>query len=101
MPENNALKVEGIPSTIICSKATDDIKTLLEGVMREQGLSADLMCMILRDACSHFERMRANDYANAVIKQMAQIQIMSNQIAILEASNKEEDTGDDNTGNEA
>jgi hypothetical protein len=43
--------------------------------------------------------MRANDYANAVIKQMAQIQIMSNQIAILEASNKEEDTGDDNTGN--
>ena len=100
MSEINAMKVEGIPSTIICSKATDDIKTLLEGVLREQGLSADLMCMILRDACSYFERMRANDYANAIVKQTAQIQILSNQLAILEAANSEEDTGDDNTVNE-
>lgn len=99
MPENNEIQIQEIPSTIICSKATDDIENFLEGIMKEQGLSADLMCMILRDVCSHFERMRANDYANAVIKQMAQIQIMSNQIAILEASNKEEDTGDDNTDN--
>lgn len=99
MPENKEIAIQEIPSTIICSKATDDIKTFLEGIMKEQGLSADLMCMILRDACSHFERMRANDYANAIIKQMAQIQIMSNQIAILEASNNEEDTGDDNTIN--
>ena len=99
MPENNAMKVEGIPSTIICSKATDDIKNFLEGIMKEQGLSADLMCMILRDACSHFERMRANDYANAIVKQTAQIQILRNQLAILEAANSEEDTGDDNTVN--
>lgn len=99
MPENVEMKVDNIPSTIICSKATDDIKNLLEGVMREQGLSADLMCMILRDACSHFERMRANDYANAIITQTAQIQILKNQLAILEAANNEEDTGDDNTVN--
>jgi len=99
MPENKAMQVEGVPSTIICSKATDDIKNFLEGIMKEQGLSADLMCMILRDACSHFERMRANDYANAIVKQTAQIQILKNQLAILEAANSEEDTGDDNTVN--
>ena len=67
-------------------------------IRNEQGLSYDLMCMILRDACSYFERQRANDYANAVIKQTAQIQILTNQLAILQAS-KEEDAGDDNTGN--
>ena len=99
MPENKEISVQEVPSTIICSKAADDIKNFLEKIMKEQGLSADLMCMILRDACSYFESMRANDYANAIIKQMAQIQIMQNQIAILEASNKEEDTGDDNTDN--
>ena len=99
MPENmQEIQVDDIPSTIICSKATEDIKNFLEGIRKEQGLSYDLMCMILRDACSHFERQRANDYANAVIKQTAQIQILTNQLAILQAS-KEEDAGDDNTGN--
>lgn len=99
MPENmEEIQVDDIPSTIICSKATEDIKNFLEGIRKEQGLSYDLMCMILRDACSYFERQRANDYANAVIKQTAQIQILSNQLAILQAS-KEEDAGDDNTGN--
>ena len=64
MPENyEEIQVENIPSTIICSKATEDIKNFLEGIRKEQGLSYDLMCMILRDACSHFERQRANDYA--------------------------------------
>ena len=99
MPENmQEIQVDDIPSTIICSKATEDIKNFLEGIRKEQGLSYDLMCMILRDACSYFERQRANDYANAVIKQTAQIQILTNQLAILQAS-KEDDAGDDNTGN--
>lgn len=99
MPENmQEIQVDDIPSTIICSKATEDIKNFLEGIRKEQGLSYDLMCMILRDACSYFERQRANDYAYAVIKQTAQIQILTNQLAILQAS-KEEDAGDDNTGN--
>ena len=99
MPENmQEIQVDDIPSTIICSKATEDIKNFLEGIRKEQGLSYDLMCMILRDACSYFERQRANDYANAVIKQTAKIQILSNQLVILQAS-KEEDAGDDNTGN--
>ena len=99
MPENmQEIQVDDIPSTIICSKATEDIKNFLEGIRKEQGLSYDLMCMILRDACSYFERQRANYYANAVIKQTAQIQILTNQLAILQAS-KEEDAGDDNTGN--
>lgn len=57
-----------VPMTIICSKATEDIKDLLESVMKEHKLSADLMCMILRDASSYFERMRANDYTNAIIQ---------------------------------
>jgi hypothetical protein len=99
MPENyEEIQVENIPSTIICSKATEDIKNFLEGIRKEQGLSYDLMCMILRDACSHFERQRANDYANALIKQTAQIQILSNQLAIMQA--QQEDTKNDNTGNE-
>ena len=96
MPEGyEAIKVDNVPSTIICSKATEDIKNFLEGIRKEQGLSYDLMCMILRDACSHFERQRANDYANALIQQSAQIQILSNQLAIMQA--QQEDTGDDNT----
>jgi hypothetical protein len=96
MPEGyEAIKVDNVPSTIICAKATEDIKNFLEGIRKEQGLSYDLMCMILRDACSHFERQRANDYANALIQQTAQIQILNNQLAIMQA--QQEDTGDDNT----
>lgn len=99
MPENyEAIQVNDVPSTIICSKATEDIKNFLEGIRAEQGLSYDLMCMILRDACSHFERQRANDYANAIIKQTAQVQILTNQLAIMQA--QQEDTKNDNTGSE-
>ena len=63
-----------VPMTIICSKAVEDIKNLLESVMNEHELSADLMCMILRDASSYFERMRANNYTNAIIQQTAVIE---------------------------
>lgn len=63
-----------VPMTIVCSKATEDIKDLLNGVMREHDLPADLMVMILRDVSSHFERMRANDYTNAIIQQTAIIE---------------------------
>ena len=56
-----------VPMTIVCSKAAEDIKKLLVGVMEEHDISADLMCMVLRDTCSYFERMRANDYNNAII----------------------------------
>lgn len=63
-----------VPMTIVCSKAVEDIKALLEGIMKEHDISADLMCMILRDASSYFERMRANDYTNAIIQQTAVIE---------------------------
>lgn len=63
-----------VPMTIVCSKATEDIKNLLEEVMKEHNLPSDLMCMILRDASSYFERMRANDYTNAIIQQTAIIE---------------------------
>lgn len=63
-----------VPMTIVCSKAVEDIKALLEDVMREHDMPADLMCMILRDASSYFERKRANDYTNAIIQQTAVIE---------------------------
>lgn len=90
-----------VPMTLICSKATEDIKEFLENVMREHSLPADLMCMILRDACSHFERMRANDYTNALIRQMATIdQLNKENTSLKEASqlfNMEENN--DNSSN--
>lgn len=70
------LKVTNIPTTIICSKAASDIKEFLEQIQTEQQLSSDLMCMILRDCCSYFERKRADDYCNAIIKDTAMIQLL-------------------------
>jgi len=70
-------KVDNIPSTIICARAVSDITKFLEDIQNEQGLSSDLMCMILRDACSHFERKRADDYSMAIVKNMATIQLLS------------------------
>lgn len=70
------LKVTNIPTTIICSKATSDIKEFLEQIQNEQQLSSDLMCMVLRDCCSYFERKRADDYCNAIIKDTAMIQLL-------------------------
>lgn len=67
------IKVSNIPATIICSKASADIKDFLEQIQKEQQISSDLMCMVLRDCCSFFEKKRADDYCNAIIKQSAQI----------------------------
>ena len=69
-------KVTNIPTTIICSKATSDIKEFLEQIQTEQQLSSDLMCMVLRDCCSYFEQKRADDYCNAIIKDTAVIQLL-------------------------
>lgn len=77
-----------VPMTIVCSKAVEDIKTILESTMREHELSADLMCMILRDASSYFERMRANDYANAIVQQMATIDLLKNENEALKKTNQ-------------
>ena len=70
------LKVTNIPTTIICSKAASDIKEFLEQIQTKQQLSSDLMCMVLRDCCSYFERKRADDYCNAIIKDTAVIQLL-------------------------
>lgn len=89
-----------VPMTILCSKATEDIKNLLEGVMKEHDLTADLMVMVLRDASSHFERMRANDYTNAIIQQTALIEELKKENeALKQASQLFNDLGgsDDNT----
>lgn len=70
------IKVNDLPATIICSKATADITDFLEQIQNEQQISSDLMCMVLRDCCSYFEKKRADDYCNAIIKQTAQIEVL-------------------------
>ena len=97
------IKVNNIPSTIICSRAVSDITSFLEDVMREQNLNADVMCMVLRDVSSHFERMRADDYSMAIIKNMAQVEALKSENESLkkamELFNMEEKTHD-NSENE-
>ena len=90
-----------VPMTIVCSKAVDDIKNLLEGIMKEHDISADLMCMILRDACSYFERMRANDYTSAIIQQMAVIEQLESENKALKGASQlfnDLEGQNDNTG---
>lgn len=97
------IKVNNIPSTIICSRAVSDITSFLEDIMREQNLNADVMCMVLRDVSSHFERMRADDYSMAIIKNMAQVEALKKENEDLkkmtELFNMEEKTHD-NSENE-
>lgn len=90
-----------VPMTIVCSKAAEDIKKLLVGVMEEHDISADLMCMVLRDACSYFERMRANNYNNAIIQQCSQIERLQKEVEALKKMNGlfNEEGGNDNTIN--
>lgn len=76
MADMEEIKVTNLPTTIICSKAVADIKEYLEEIQNEQRLSSDLMCMILRDCCSYFERKRADDYCNSIIQQTAIIQTL-------------------------
>lgn len=90
-----------VPMTIVCSKAVEDIKALLEDVMREHDMPADLMCMILRDACSYFERMRANDYTSAIIQQMAAIEQLKSENEVLKKASQlfnDLEGQNDNTG---
>ena len=90
-----------VPMTVICSKASEDIRTLLEGIMKEHNISADLMCMIIRDAASHFERMRANDYNNAIIQLTASVDALKKENEALKATSQLFDNlegSDDNTG---
>jgi hypothetical protein len=69
------IKVENVPSTIICARAVNDISDFLEKLQAEQGLSSDLMCMILRDILSKFERKRADDYSATIVRDLAVIQM--------------------------
>ena len=92
-----------IPMTLICSKAVEDIKNTLINVMVEHELSADLMCMILRDSLSHFERLRADDYVNALIRQTAQIDALSKENETLKKTSGLFDMEDknDNSDNQS
>ena len=90
-----------VPMTVICSKASEDIRAILEGIMKEHNISADLMCMIIRDAASHFERMRANDYNNAIIQLTASVDALKKENEALKATSQLFDGlegSDDNTG---
>lgn len=98
------IRVDNIPSTIICSRAVTDITDFLEQIMNEQHISADLMCMVLRDVSSHFERMRANDYSLAIVKNIAQIEALQKENAELKKMSElfnMEDTGNDNSENQS
>ena len=77
-----------VPMTVICSKASEDIRILLEGIMKEHNISADLMCMIIRDAASHFERMRANDYNNAIIQLTASVDALKKENEALKVTSQ-------------
>ena len=92
-----------VPMTVICSKASEDIRTLLEGIMKEHNISADLMCMIIRDAASHCERMRANDYNNAIIQLTASVDALKKENEALKATSQLFDNlegSDDNTADQ-
>ena len=77
-----------VPMTVVCSKASEDIRVLLEGIMNEHNISADLMCMIIRDAASQFERMRANDYNNAIIQLTANVDALKKENEALKATSQ-------------
>lgn len=77
-----------VPMTIVCSKAVEDIKNILLEVMDEHNMSADLMVMILRDVGSHFERMRANDYSEAIIRHSAIIEELKKENAALKQASQ-------------
>ena len=97
----DGIKVNNIPATIICSKATSDIQAFLEQIQIEQQLSSDLMCMVLRDCCSYFERKRADDYCNAIIKNTAMIQALQQENEQLKQATKlfdDLEAANDNTG---
>lgn len=97
------IKVVNVPTTIICSRAVSDITSYLEEIMAANQISADHMCMVLRDVSSHFERMRADNYSMAIVKNLAQIQALKaendNLKKATELFNMEETTND-NSENE-
>ena len=92
------IKVVNVPATIICSRAVSDITSYLEEIMAANQISADHMCMVLRDVSSHFERMRADNYSMAIVKNLAQIEALQKENESLkkatELFNMEETTND-------
>lgn len=97
------IKVDNVPTTIICSKAANDITSYLEDIMVANQISADLACMILRDASSHFERMRADNYSMAIVKDLAQIEALQKENTDLKKATElfnMEETTNDNSENE-
>jgi len=97
------VKVNDLPATIICDRALNDIRNYLEQIQIEQQIPSDLMCMVLRDCCSYFEKKRADDYCNAIIQQTAVInQLMKENEALKKASDLfNMEASHDNTENQA
>lgn len=96
------VRVDNLPATIICNKALNDIRTYLEEIQRAQQIPSDLMCMVLRDCCSYFEKKRADDYCNAIIHQSAIIdQLTKENEALKKATDLfNMEASDDNTENQ-
>lgn len=92
-----------VPMTVVCSKTTQDVISSLEGVMQTHNISADVMCMIIRDVSSHFERMRADDYNNTLIHLIAKVsELKQENEALKKASDLFNMEGkDDNTNNQS
>lgn len=63
-----------IPMTLISTKAVEDITKLLEDIQKDNKLPDDLMCIIVSGISAHFERKRADSYANALISKYAQLE---------------------------
>lgn len=95
------VRVDDLPATIICDRASKDIKSYLEDIQRKQQIPSDLMCMVLRDCCSYFEKKRADDYCNAVIQQAAIIDQLSKENEALKKASDlfNMEASDDNTEN--
>lgn len=94
----DGIKVDSVPTTIICSRMVSDVTSYLEEIMATNQISADVMCMVLRDVSSHFERMRADSYSMAIVKNLAQIEALKKENEdlkkVTELFNMEEATND-------
>lgn len=73
---DKTITINNVPRSILYARTERDIIGYLQRTAKEQNLTSDDICMMLRNINLEFERKRADDYTSTMLKQMGQIQIL-------------------------
>lgn len=85
---DNTVTINNVPRAILYARTEREIFDYLDRTAKAQNLTADDICMILRDVNLEYERRRADEYTSTVLRLMAKNQLLEQENTKLKEISK-------------